>query len=244
MRETTIAGLRTRITGGTDGEGNGDGPVVALLHGFGAPGDDLVGLARALQLPSGARLVFPEGPVALPPMGMPFGQPRAWWMIDVEALQRALAQGRSREMAQDEPEGLPEARQQLISWLDGLEQELGVGSDRIVLGGFSQGAMLALDVALHTDRPFPGMVLMSTTLLAERAWAPRMASCSGMPALQSHGEMDDLLPISMAEVLRDQLREAGWEIEWVPFRGGHEVNPDVLSRLNRFLNGVLAPDET
>jgi phospholipase/carboxylesterase len=80
MREETIAGLHVRITGGDDREGGGDGPLVVLLHGFGAPGDDLVGLWRQLQVPRETRFVFPEATLALD--AALFGTGRAWWMID------------------------------------------------------------------------------------------------------------------------------------------------------------------
>src|SRR4026208_7479 len=79
MREEHIGGLRTRVTGGTDGKGGGNGPIVILLHGFGAPGDDLVSLAGVMTVPAGTRFVFPEGPLSLS-----FGprDARAWWLID------------------------------------------------------------------------------------------------------------------------------------------------------------------
>ena len=55
MREETIAGLQVRFTGGTDRNGGGDGPLVVLMHGFGAPGTDLVPLARVLDVPREVR---------------------------------------------------------------------------------------------------------------------------------------------------------------------------------------------
>ena len=75
MREEQIGGLRARMTGGTDGKGGGQGPLVLLLHGFGAPGDDLVPLADVLNVPAGTRFVFPEGPLSL---SFGPGDARAW----------------------------------------------------------------------------------------------------------------------------------------------------------------------
>ena len=60
MRQERFGGLNVRITGGTDGKGGGRGPLVLLLHGFGAPGDDLVSLADVLNVPTGTRFVFPK----------------------------------------------------------------------------------------------------------------------------------------------------------------------------------------
>src|SRR6185503_7795958 len=104
MRKLTVAGLSVTLTGGTDREGGGDGPLVVLFHGFGAPGDDLVPLWRQLAVPSAIRFAFPEAPLDLS------GGARAWWMIDMERLERALRTGALRDMSNETPAGLLEAR--------------------------------------------------------------------------------------------------------------------------------------
>ena len=88
MREAIFGGLRVRITGGSDREGGrkGEGPTVVLLHGFGAPGDDLVPLWRVLDVPREVRFVFPAAPL---PLDMGYGDARAWWLIDMERIERA-----------------------------------------------------------------------------------------------------------------------------------------------------------
>src|SRR6185436_6402729 len=106
MRTAKLGELICRLTGGSDGDGGGDGPAVVLLHGFGAPGDDLVPLARELDAPPGTRFVFPEAPLRLPPQ---YGGGRAWWMIDLERIQRSIALGRPRELVREVPAGLAEA---------------------------------------------------------------------------------------------------------------------------------------
>ena len=63
MRDETFGGLRVRLTGGPDRQGGGDGPLVVLMHGFGAPGNDLVPLARVLDVPREVRFAFPEAPL-------------------------------------------------------------------------------------------------------------------------------------------------------------------------------------
>jgi phospholipase/carboxylesterase len=104
-----------------------------------------------------------------------------------------------------------------------------------VLGGFSQGAMLSLDVALHRPTPPAGLILMSGTLLAESVWKPRLNQLAGVPVLQSHGRHDPLLPFSIACALRDELRAAGAKLDWVEFAGGHEIPPVVLDGVTRLL---------
>ncbi|MGH7282639.1 MAG: hypothetical protein ACRELY_14020, partial [Polyangiaceae bacterium] len=65
MKQRDFGGLRAILAGGTDREGGGDGSVLVLMHGFGAPGDDLVSLWRVIDAPRGTRFIFPEAPIAL-----------------------------------------------------------------------------------------------------------------------------------------------------------------------------------
>lgn len=237
MRLERWGGLQVRLTGGTDGKGGGNGPVVILLHGFGAPGDDLVPLWPALGAPPGTRFVFPQGPLAL---HMGFGESRAWWMLDLDRLARDRAAGRPRDASREVPQGLTEAREQIVALLGELERRLGADPKKTVLGGFSQGAMLSCDVALRTDRPFAGLVLLSGTLLARDEWVPLMPKRKGLRVLQSHGNADPLLPYFLAEQLRDHLTQAGLAVEWVGFRGAHEIPDIVLAKLGAFLRETLA----
>jgi len=225
LRIERLGDLTCRITG------DGDGPVVVLLHGFGAPGDDLVSLGEVLPAPPGTRFVFPEAPLELNGL---YGDARAWWMIDFDSLERG------DDRAAELPEGLPAARAQVSRLLDELRTRLGVADDRVVLGGFSQGAMLSLDVVLHSERAFAAAVLLSGTLIADVEWAPRMPARRGLPVFQSHGDRDPLLRFAAAERLRDKLGGAGMIVDWHRFRGGHEIPTEVLRALGAFLVARLA----
>ena len=237
MRLEQFGGLQVRLTGGSDGRGGGDGPVVVLLHGFGAPGDDLVSIWPALNAPRGTRFLFPEGPLSL---HMGFGESRAWWMLDLERRNRDLAAGRVRDLSREIPNGLAEARARMLALLDEAERRLGADPKQLVLGGFSQGAMLACDLVLRTDRPFAGLAILSGTLIAKEEWLPLMPKRQGLLVLQSHGSQDPLLPLFLAEQLRDLLAQAGLAVEWVGFRGVHEIPDLVLRRLGAFIRKVLA----
>ena len=229
MRTANWAGLEVRIAGGSDREGGGDGPVVVLMHGFGAPGDDLAALWRVMDVPREVRFVFPAAPLS-PPEFAQFGG-RAWWMIDVAALQRGAGRDRSHEA----PPGMDDAHAKVEALLDTVERELGVAGDRIVLGGFSQGAMLACDVALRSERPLAGLMLLSTTLLRRADWQPRMAARKALPMLQTHGRGDTVLPFEAAVALRDLLRAEGCSVEWQEFSGGHEIPQTVLHAAAQFV---------
>lgn len=236
MRETVLDGLRARLSGGFDGEGSGNGPLVVLLHGFGAPGDDLVPLAGVIDAPEGTRWLFPEGLLSL---NKGFGDSRAWWLIDMARVQADRAAGCVRDLSSEVPQGLALARERLLRFLAGLPRQLPVDYPNTVIGGFSQGAMLACDVALHSDYPFAGLVQLSGNLLAESIWLPLMPRRKGLSVYQSHGTLDDILPYVGAERLRDAFERAGLAVEWHGFRGGHEIPESVLASLGGFLRRGL-----
>src|SRR4051812_48470808 len=141
-----IAGLTTRILGPSDAR-----LTCVLLHGFGAPGDNLVDLAGEIDAP--VRLVFPAAPLEL---GGLYGDSRAWWLLDLARFEDELRRGVPRDRRGEVPDGLVAARDQVIRLLDELAARFAIGDDPLVLGGFSQGAMLSLDVALHRPRPPAG----------------------------------------------------------------------------------------
>lgn len=209
------------------------GPTVVMLHGFGAPGSDLVGLASELGLPPQVRFLFLEGHLEMPP---PYGGGRAWWMIDMERFQKAVHTGDFDALEREIPEGLAEARDKLASALAALHDR---GVTRWVLGGFSQGSMLALDHTLHAERRPDALVLMSSTLLARDVWRPRMAALAGTSAFLSHGEFDPVLPFVQAQKLRLLMEEAGLDVDWHPFPGEHGVPRQVIQHLNPFLTSQL-----
>jgi phospholipase/carboxylesterase len=233
MRTSRIAELEVRIAGGTDREGGGTGPVVVLLHGFGAPGDDLVPLLRMLNVPNHTRFVLPAAP--LEPVEFAAFGGRAWWPIDTLALQQAAAQGRERERVDSTPPGIAAASAQVTALLDCIERDFNVSGEQILLGGFSQGAMLACDVALRSKRRLAGLVLLSATLLCKDEWQPLMAARAGLPVLQTHGLRDPLLSHALACELRDLLLTAGVALEWLEFPGGHELPAPVLRALGAFI---------
>jgi phospholipase/carboxylesterase len=237
MKTTKLGDLDARIAGGTDREGGGDGPVVVLLHGFGAPGDDLVPLWRVLAAPAGTRFVFPAAPVDL---GRQYMGGRAWWRIDVEERMRRQALGEERDLS-EVPDGLDAARGLVDAMLDDAERTLRPPPGKIVLGGFSQGAMLALDTALRSTRPLAGLVLLSGTHVAANEWAPRFETRRALPVFMSHGREDEILPFGVSDGLRALLVAQGLSVDWVPFRGGHGIPPSVVDGVGAFLRRVLLP---
>jgi phospholipase/carboxylesterase len=225
--------MTVQLRVGLIGETVGRGPVVILLHGFGAPGDDLAPLASVITAPEGTRWVIPEAPIELD-----FGG-RAWWMLDLAAREAALARGEERNLSRELPPGLPQARAAILSLIANIEHDLHVPASQIVLVGFSQGGMLAMDVMLHAPAPLAGVAVLSGTLIAEDTWLARMPARKDVPVLLSHGHSDPLLPFKQSERLRDLLCAAGFAVQWVPFADGHTIPEEVIEQLGVFVQGAL-----
>jgi phospholipase/carboxylesterase len=213
--------------------GTGTGPAVLLCHGFGAPGDDLVPLAEALDPKGRWRWFFLEAPLSLGTMGIPG---RAWWHIDMVALQRAMASGDLSARMEETPPGLAEARAAVEGALAALEQEHHVERSKLVVGGFSQGAMVTSELALHATPPFAGLAILSGALLSRARWqAAATERGAAVHVYQSHGRRDPILPFAGAEKLGALLQAAGATRTFVPHGGGHEIPSEVLVGLRAFL---------
>ena len=221
-RDQTVKGraqegesLRVRTVGAADDLAT---PVV-LLHGFGAPGDDLLALGYRLSDAGRFRFFFPEGPIDV-------GGGRAWWNFRMSQLPTVDAARRGV------PKELASTRERLRELFH--RPPLRRRGD-LVLGGFSQGAMSAFDVALYLAATPSALVLLSTGYVAESEWAPRLKRLAGIPVFMSHGRHDPLVPFESAVVLQHALEKAGAHVTFVEFDGAHEIPPAVVGRLRGFL---------
>jgi phospholipase/carboxylesterase len=244
MKKILLGKLGAHLLGGSDGSGGGDGPLVILLHGFGAPGTDLTALAGEVDVPAQVRWLFPMAPLLLEPGAPETLAARAWWMIDMMELQVAAMTRQYAVLTERRPPGIDAAREQLESLLDAAMRELSVPPERILLGGFSQGAMLATDLVLRGSHPLAGLAVFSGTLINRSEWVELAPKRRGLPVLACHGRSDPILPFSLAEELRDLLVGAGLELDWVPFPGGHGIPAPALMRLGALLRRLWFTPES
>ncbi len=229
MSDLHMAGLKVHVNTSVLTKPDEIAAAIVLLHGFGAPGTDLVALGDILNVPKGTGLFFPEGPLDLgSQIGAGYVGARAWWPIDMVRLQVAMFAGQVQKAAKELASGIETARSQVVALLDELQSKFSLEPEQIVLGGFSQGAVVCLDVALNNHRSFAGLLIMSGTMVNPESIAELARLKVGTRVLLSHGQSDPMLPYSIAEELRDQLIAAQWELTWVPFPGGHEIPIDVL----------------
>jgi phospholipase/carboxylesterase len=212
----------------------GEGPpTLLLLHGYGSSAGEWEPFTRTIAVPVGTRFVFPQAPETTVPPDGPVGG-RAWWRLDLES--HIPPGGRLPDLAATHPPGLDASAAYVHTLLRDLAWRPG---GPIVLGGFSQGAMVASDLAFTTDDPIAALVLLSGTPVAETTWREGLTRRRGLRVFVSHGRADAILPFDAAERFQRELADAGLVVTWVPFDGGHEVPAEVVVALNAFLAPIL-----
>lgn len=202
--------------------------TVVCMHGYGADMRDLAPLAPEVPVERPVQWLFPDGPEMLDWGG------RAWFPIDVNAFEEAQRTGKPRDLSGAEPAGMAEAREALEAAL----KELAVPPERLVLMGFSQGAMMAVDLASRLPTPPAGVVILSGTLVDKKTLAERAPKLKGTKFFQSHGSVDPILGFAEALLLEKELKTAGWTGALLRFEGGHAISPAVLAALGAWLEAL------
>lgn len=199
--------------------------LVIFLHGYGADGEDLLGLADPLapHLPDTV-FMAPNAPERC--SGNPFGFqwfPIPW--LDGSSEAEAAA-------------GLQAASEDLNHFLDARLADEGLTPDRLALVGFSQGTMMSLHVALRRPEPIAGIVAFSGRLLAPERLEAEIASRP--PVLLIHGDADPVVPFDDMAKAGNALVAAGVETYGHVMQGtGHGIAPDGLSVALGFLKDRL-----
>jgi len=202
-----------------------EAPWLILFHGFGADAADLFGLHDYLPTSSPLNWLCPNGVLQVP-IG-PGWMGRAWWNI------------RMAELAEDfsgvTPDELPALRSQIQKMIGQMK----VPWNKIILGGFSQGAMLAVDTYLRAPETPRGLVILSGALICRPEWEPLVRQRTGESFYMSHGTQDQVLPISTAQKLHQVLTAGGMKGKLNSFSGGHEIPPPVMQGLGNYLESRL-----
>ena len=209
-----------------------DAPWLILFHGYGADAGDLAGLTDYFVTPKPLNYLYPNGLLEVP-IG-PGWTGRAWWTLDMEKL-AARSSEPDYDMGAEIPDGLPAAREKALKMIEAL----GVPWDQIILGGFSQGGMLAADIAFHAPSQPRGLVLMSTSIINKKNWNAVADARKGLPFFQSHGDRDQVLTLKNAQRMESFLTQHGLKGRLNTFGGGHEIPPGIIQKLNAWFGTVV-----
>ena len=202
--------------------------LVLLLHGLGADGNDLIGLADAWgrALPD-ALFAAPDAPEPcdMAPAGVaPAG--RQWFGLGDRAPERMLA-------------GVSRAAAALDAYADARLRALGLGAGDLALVGFSQGTMTALHAAYRRAAACAGVLGFSGSLIGGERLAGELRARP--PAFLIHGEADELIPAGALFETAAVLGACQVPVQWHVSRGvGHGIAPDGIEIGGRFLRDVLA----
>lgn len=199
--------------------GEGPFPAILCLHGWGASAHDLFSLAPILH-GGGAVVLCPQGPLALidPEHRVPVGY--GWWDIQKG----------------HDPEAFAKAVSEVSSFLDEAMERYPIDPRKIVAMGFSQGGVLAYDLALSDSSRFAALVALSSWLPDEvDAAIPSQPGLENFPALVIHGAEDPMIPLERAQQSREKLMARGVNVHYREYPMQHEISHEALTELVRWL---------
>ena len=187
--------------------------LLVLFHGRGADERDLFPLLDVLDPERRLLGVTPRGPLSLPPGGA------HWYAL--------------RQLGYPDPATFLETYQAVADWLDGFDFE------HVVLGGFSQGAVMTYALGLGSGRPRPAALIalsgfMPTVPGFELSLEPPLP-----PAAIGHGTYDPVISVEFSRQARQLLEAAGGEVLYREYPLPHAVDPGFLVELAPWLAGKL-----
>lgn len=203
--------------------------AVIWLHGLGADGHDFEPIVPQLRLPRTPhiRFVFPHAPMR--PVTINNGMVmRAWYDISGFDLGR-----------RQDNDGI-EHSAQIVNGLIQAEVARGLRTAAIVVAGFSQGGAIALHAGLRYPEPLAGILALSAYLpLADRLSAEAHEVNRKVPIMMAHGTADPTVPLPLAALSRDQLRQQGYTVNWHAYPMQHGVCPQELDDISAWLRARL-----
>lgn len=196
--------------------------LVVLIHGYGSNGHDLISIGAMIQplLPEAA-FFAPHAPSQIAGMAAA----HQWWPIETfSAVERTA--------------GAASAAPALDAFIAAKLESAGLASDRLLLIGFSQGAMLALHIGLRRPAAIAGIVAISGMLVAPERLESELRSRP--PVLLVNGTRDDVVPFASMALAANALASAGVPVETHGSVGvDHSVGPDGLDAVTAFACRVL-----
>lgn len=219
-----------------------DLPLLVTMHGLGDRGESYVDFAPAIS-PTAYRYVFPTAPTATGYGGF------QWFAFDPRNIVSTVKA----------------SRQQITNMLQALTERYNLPTNRILLSGFSQGAMMTLDVGLRYRgkdgqrlaglAAFSGMLLVESSsllnimsgdyksvyanVIGDTEAALKAAATDKIPVLIVHGTADGVVPIEADRASVELMKKHGINVQYVEFNYGHDISPDTLAVVKQFLATIF-----
>ena len=200
---------------------------VIWLHGLGADGHDFVPIVEQLELPDelGVRFVFPHAPERPVTINRGYVM-RAWYdIVSMEMDNHADLAGIEDSVA-------------AVNALIEKEIRLGIPAPRIVLAGFSQGGVIALEAAARYPQPLAGVLALSTYVATGQNYP---AAAHPFPIFMAHGTFDNVVPYALGLNSRRILENKGYRITWREYSMLHSVCNEEIGDISRWLDDILQP---
>ena len=200
--------------------GDAEGALV-LFHGRGADEHDLFPLLDMLDPERRLLGATARGPLSLPPGGA------HWYAV--------------RRVGYPDPETFHSTYPQLAAWLDGMLDEHGIPHERTVLGGFSQGSVMAYALGLGARRPRPAGILALSGFIPEvEGFELDLSAAAGLPVAIGHGTDDPVISVEFGRDARDRLVDAGADVTYRESPMPHTIDPAFLRELPDWVSAAVA----
>ena len=201
--------------------------TVIWLHGLGADGHDFEPIVPELNLPedSSIRFIFPHAPLRSVTVNNG-AEMRAWY----DFMPHSETAG---------TEDIAESTGQLEQFIK-REIERGIYSQNILLAGFSQGGVIALNTGTRFNKRLAGILALSTYLHDFAGTQAEMNDANlAIPIMMAHGTQDPMIPIMRAATSRENLIRLGYDVRWFDYPIGHHVCLEEIQEIAAFLAEVL-----
>lgn len=200
------------------------GPVagaLVLMHGRGTDENDLFGLLDVLDPERRLAGACPRGPLTLPPGG------HHWYIVP--------------RVGFPDPESFQSTFARLDRWLAALAEHTGVAPERTILGGFSQGAVMAWALGAAQGRPRPaGILAVSGFIPTVEGFEIEAATLEGLPVAIAHGTHDPIIAVDFGHDARGRATQAGAHVFYRESPITHTLDPKVLPELADWVAATLA----
>jgi phospholipase/carboxylesterase len=220
MADSAIDDLVHELRPAAGGEPAG---ALVLLHGRATSEHDLFPLLDELDPERRLVGVTPRGPLSLPPGGA------HWYAV--------------RRVGFPAPDTFLPTYERLSGWFDALPEATGVPLERTVLGGFSQGAVMAYALGLGEGRPRPAaLVALSGFMPTVDGFALDLDGLDGYPVAIGHGRFDPVIEADFGRSARERLENAGADVLWRESPVAHTLDAEFLPELREFVARATARD--